>query len=64
MLHRYKRADGVDLTATLYLPPGYDKDRDGALPCLLCAQLSTRLPPCNTHLRAWPLAARASLAVT
>ena len=32
---RYKRKDGVDLTATLYLPVGYDKDRDGPLPCLM-----------------------------
>lgn len=28
---RYKRADGVDLTATLYLPAGYKKE-DGPLP--------------------------------
>ncbi|MEO6445448.1 MAG: S9 family peptidase, partial [Gemmatimonadaceae bacterium] len=28
----YKRADGVQLSATLYLPPGYDKARDGTLP--------------------------------
>jgi dipeptidyl aminopeptidase/acylaminoacyl peptidase len=34
---RYKRADGVDLTATLYLPPGYDAKRDGALPMLMWA---------------------------
>lgn len=27
----------MDLTATLYLPPGYDKDRDGRLPCILWA---------------------------
>lgn len=33
----YKRADGVDLTATLYLPAGYDKDRDGRLPALMWA---------------------------
>ena len=33
----YKRADGVELTATLYTPPGYNKDRDGPLPCLLWA---------------------------
>ena len=36
-LCRYKREDGVDLTATLYLPPNHDKDRDGPLPCLLWA---------------------------
>eukprot|EP00955_Chlamydomonas_euryale_P010938 117876-Chlamydomonas_euryale.AAC.1 len=34
---RYPRSDGVTLTATLYLPPGYDKDKDGPLPCLLWA---------------------------
>lgn len=34
---RYKRADGVALSATLYLPPGYDKSRDGALPFVLWA---------------------------
>ncbi|XP_071701457.1 probable glutamyl endopeptidase, chloroplastic [Rutidosis leptorrhynchoides] len=32
---RYKRRDGVQLTATLYLPPGYDPSRDGPLPCLV-----------------------------
>lgn len=34
---RYKRADGVDLTATLYLPPGYDPRRDGPLPLMMWA---------------------------
>ncbi|MCS7080488.1 MAG: prolyl oligopeptidase family serine peptidase [Chloracidobacterium sp.] len=34
---RYKRADGVDLTATLYLPPGYDAKRDGPLPLMIWA---------------------------
>ena len=34
---RYKRADGVDLTATLYLPPNYDAKRDGPLPMLMWA---------------------------
>ncbi len=34
---RYKRDDGLDLTATLYLQPGYDKERDGRLPCILSA---------------------------
>ena len=34
---RYKRADGIDLTATLYLPPAYDQERDGPLPCILWA---------------------------
>lgn len=34
---RYRRADGVDLTATLYLPPNYDSKRDGPLPMLMWA---------------------------
>jgi dipeptidyl aminopeptidase/acylaminoacyl peptidase len=33
-LIQYQRADGVGLSATLYLPPGYDVKRDGALPML------------------------------
>jgi len=32
-----KRADGLDLSGTLYLPPGYDQKRDGALPVLMWA---------------------------
>ncbi|XP_021611546.1 probable glutamyl endopeptidase, chloroplastic isoform X3 [Manihot esculenta] len=32
---RYQRKDGVQLTATLYLPPGYDPSKDGPLPCLV-----------------------------
>ncbi|TVU47312.1 hypothetical protein EJB05_06907, partial [Eragrostis curvula] len=32
---RYKRKDGVQLTANLYLPPGYDSSKDGPLPCLV-----------------------------
>lgn len=36
-LVKYKRSDGVELNADLYLPPGYDKDRDGRLPCLMWA---------------------------
>lgn len=36
-LIRYKRADGVDLTGTLYLPPGYDQQKDGPLPVLMWA---------------------------
>ncbi|KHG24720.1 putative glutamyl endopeptidase, chloroplastic -like protein [Gossypium arboreum] len=32
---RYERKDGVRLTATLYLPPGYDPLKDGPLPCLV-----------------------------
>lgn len=34
---KYKRADGVDLTADLYLPKGYDANRDGPLPVLIWA---------------------------
>jgi dipeptidyl aminopeptidase/acylaminoacyl peptidase len=33
----YERADGVQLTGTLYLPAGYDQERDGALPVLMWA---------------------------
>lgn len=36
-LVKYKRADGLDLTATVYLPEGYDKNRDGRLPVLMWA---------------------------
>ncbi len=34
---KYKRDDGIDLTATVYLPAGYDKERDGRLPVLMWA---------------------------
>jgi dipeptidyl aminopeptidase/acylaminoacyl peptidase len=34
---RYPRADGVELTATLMLPPAYDAARDGPLPMLMWA---------------------------
>ncbi len=34
---QYKRADGLDLNATLYLPPGYDPKKDGPLPVLMWA---------------------------
>ncbi|HJV19427.1 MAG TPA: prolyl oligopeptidase family serine peptidase [Sediminibacterium sp.] len=34
---KYKRADGVDLTGDLYLPRGYNKDKDGPLPLLIWA---------------------------
>ncbi len=34
---RYKRKDGVDLTADLYLPKGYDAKRDGRLPVFMWA---------------------------
>jgi dipeptidyl aminopeptidase/acylaminoacyl peptidase len=33
----YKRADGVDLSGTLYLPAGYDARRDGRLPLVMWA---------------------------
>lgn len=33
----YKRADGVDLTGDLYLPKGYNKEKDGPLPVLIWA---------------------------
>lgn len=32
---RYQREDGVELTATLYMPPGYNPTDDGPLPCLI-----------------------------
>jgi dipeptidyl aminopeptidase/acylaminoacyl peptidase len=34
---QYKRADGVDLTGDLYLPKGYNKEKDGVLPVLMWA---------------------------
>lgn len=34
---KYKRKDGVDLSGTLYLPVGYNQEKDGPLPCLLWA---------------------------
>ena len=33
----YERNDGVKLSGTLYLPAGYDKEKDGPLPCLMWA---------------------------
>ncbi len=33
----YKRADGIDLTGILYLPKGYNKEKDGPLPVLMWA---------------------------
>ena len=33
----YTRDDGVELSGTLYLPAGYDKERDGPLPLLMWA---------------------------
>ena len=34
-LVQYQRADGVQLSAKLYLPPGYNIERDGVLPTIL-----------------------------
>ncbi|WP_132999031.1 prolyl oligopeptidase family serine peptidase [Luteimonas arsenica] len=34
---RYTRDDGIELTADLYLPAGYDAERDGPLPMLMWA---------------------------
>jgi len=34
---KYERADGLELSATLYLPPGYNKKRDGPLPTVFWA---------------------------
>lgn len=34
---QYKRADGVDLTGDLYLPKGYNKEKDGPLPVFIWA---------------------------
>lgn len=36
-LVQYKRADGLDLSATLYTPPNYDPAKDGKLPALMWA---------------------------
>ena len=36
-LIRYEREDGVQLTGTLFLPRGYEPERDGPLPSLLWA---------------------------
>lgn len=33
----YKRKDGIDLTATVYLPAGYDAKKDGRLPIIMWA---------------------------
>lgn len=33
----YKRKDGVELTGTLYLPKGYNKEKDGPLPVVMWA---------------------------
>ncbi len=34
---KYKRADGIDLTGDLYLPKGYNKEKDGPLPVFMWA---------------------------
>lgn len=34
---KYKRADGIELDGMLYLPPGYDKAKDGKLPMIMWA---------------------------
>lgn len=34
---RYRRKDGVELTGTLYLPPGFEPGRDAPLPLLMWA---------------------------
>ena len=34
---QYKRADGVDMTGDLYLPKGYNKEKDGPLPVFIWA---------------------------
>lgn len=34
---QYERADGVQLSATLYLPPDFDAEEDGPLPALMWA---------------------------
>jgi dipeptidyl aminopeptidase/acylaminoacyl peptidase len=34
---QYKRTDGVDLTGDLYLPRGYNKEKDGPLPVFIWA---------------------------
>jgi dipeptidyl aminopeptidase/acylaminoacyl peptidase len=36
-LVKYKRKDGIDLSFLLYLPAGYNKEKDGRLPTLLWA---------------------------
>ncbi|MCF8223308.1 MAG: prolyl oligopeptidase family serine peptidase [Bacteroidales bacterium] len=36
-LVKYKRDDGLDLSFDLYLPEGYDKEKDGPLPAILWA---------------------------
>ncbi len=36
-LVKYQRADGIELTGTLYLPPKYNPEEDGKLPVLMWA---------------------------
>jgi hypothetical protein len=43
---RYLRVDGEQLTATLYLPPGYDPSKEGPLPCFVwCDPDEIRVSP-------------------
>lgn len=41
----YRRDDGLQLSGTLYLPPGYDPRRDGPLPLLMWAYPREYLDP-------------------
>jgi dipeptidyl aminopeptidase/acylaminoacyl peptidase len=36
-LIKFKRADGLDMTGTLYVPKGYDRQKNGPLPVLMWA---------------------------
>ncbi|HFA50523.1 MAG TPA: S9 family peptidase [Bacteroidetes bacterium] len=36
-LIKFKRKDGIEMSGTLYLPAGYDKEKDGPLPMLMWA---------------------------
>jgi len=36
-LIKYKRTDGVEMTGTMYLPKGYNKEKDGPLPVFMWA---------------------------
>ena len=44
---RYRRSDNLQLTANLYLPAGYDPDRDGPLPTLIWAYPKSYNDPSN-----------------
>jgi hypothetical protein len=45
-LIRYKRADGLDLSATLYTPPGWTAGVDPPLPCLVWCAPQNALARC------------------